>query len=159
MMNITITAETPEELREKLVRIAKFFGHDSSQLELNPQVVTENTVDVGHVPLPEPEKPVLSVVKPKTTRRKSQPKAEEKPIETDDESLPVEQSLDEPVQLEMIQKVTKQEVESALRNLVADSSVEAATKVLSQFGAKRLSEIKEDDYAALLAACRSAIKK
>lgn len=52
---------------------------------------------------------------------------------------------------------TKADAMKALQDLNLSKGIEAATKALAKFGAKRISEVKETDYAALIVTCNESL--
>jgi hypothetical protein len=136
-LSVTIEAESPEELKLKVLNLAKVFNGEA-QLTM-PAPVTDK-----------PER--RTTKKPKEEKVETTAAASEPTAETP--TLPTSQST--PVS----KPVTAEDLRAALAKVAGENSqnIEKAREILGKFGARKMSEVKESDYPAFIAACDEAAK-
>lgn len=141
-MILTIEATTAQELRTKILSLADTYTdaykNVPTQLELTPQNVNETTPQ--HVnPNPEPIK--KSAGRPKKTAA-AEPVAPTAPQVQPEPVMPTPEDL-----RAAFEKVAGEENEN----------IEAVRGILERFGARKMSEVKREDYPALVKACNDYV--
>ena len=132
-MKLTIEASTIEELISKVMDIANKFNVDLSENTKTP--VTAEVVQAVEAVVVEEKK------------EKKAPK-KEKVVE-----VAVEAVVETPkVEVTYVKK----DIADACQAVSEAKGLEAAREVLTSFGAKRISDVKESDYAAFISACNKA---
>jgi hypothetical protein len=143
-MQLIINATTVEELMEKVLSLANKFGVDLSESTKTP--VTVAVVEAAKTIEVETEVEEA----PKKERKKTAKK---------------EEVIVEVVKTEKFETVTKaksdltkQDIADACQKVSEAHGLEKARSILAQFeGARRISDIKESDYASFIAACNEAL--
>lgn len=104
----------------------------------------------------QPSAPSPAPVSDEPAKKRGRPK-KEAPVEVVVEAAPV---ADPQIALPLAappaapaKNATKDDVRSALHTLVTKHNLELGAAALSRFGARKLSDLKEDQYAAFIAAC------
>jgi hypothetical protein len=134
-MQLIIDASTVEELMEKVCALANKFGVDLSESTKTP--VTKEVVEAAKTIAVEPE------VEEAPKKEKKAKKEKEVVVETST--------------VEEVKTYTKQDITNACQELSEAKGLDKAREVLGKFGAKRISEIKEEDYGAFINACKAEI--
>lgn len=133
-MKLTIEANTIEELMEKVCAIANKFNVDLS--ENTKTLITPEVVKAAEE---------VAVVEEK--KEKKQTKKEKK-----------EEAIAELAAEEIVVPIcTKQDVTNACQEVSEKYNLDKAREVLAKFGAKRISEVKEEDYAGFVQACKALL--
>lgn len=128
-MHITIEADTPEELKDKILKLAEFF--------LGTQVVSHSL----QLPLS------LSEVKTEVAKEKKTKKS--KPVEVAPE-VKVETAAP-------THAVSKDSAAEALKKVNEVKGTDAVLGILSKFNYTKVREIKEEQCADILRECESAL--
>lgn len=139
-MQLIISASTVEELMEKVCAIANKFNVDLSQNTKTP--VTKEIVEAAKTIEVEAE-----------VEEKPAPKAKKAKKETVVEA-PVELVAHETKEFVTY---TKQDIANACQKVSEKHGLEVAREILATFGAKRISEVKEEEYAAFVKACEGSL--
>jgi hypothetical protein len=133
---LTITGNSVEEIRENLQKVAREFGA-LGEADALPVAVE-----------PEPEK---------KTRGRS--KKEAAPVANGNGHADAEETTD-PFAVETAapsKKATREELNAAIMKVQTTKGLPEARKILSQHGYKRVPEIKEQDFAKVIASCASVL--
>lgn len=133
-MQLIIDAGTIEELMEKVCAIANKFNVDLSQSTKTP--VTAEVVEAAKT---------IEVEVEEAPKKEKKSKKEK-------ETVVVESTV-----VEETKTYVKQDIADACQLVSEAHGLEKAREVLSKFSAKRISEVKESDYGAFIAACKEAI--
>lgn len=150
---VTVSGETVDEVRAKLVQLAVQFGHDDKQEALPLPPVgykpglneVSSAAALNQAAAPAPEKP----------RRGRPPAAEKSPTTPPAESAaPTQQKVaDTTAAATATATATKDQVIAALQGLQTAINLKAVIEVLGKYGAKKASEVKAEDYASVVAEC------
>lgn len=146
-MKLTIEANTIEELMDKVCSIANKFNVDLS----------ENTKTII---TPEIAKAVESV--------EAEPVKEEKPKKASKKTIASTADVSSEAQVvaqavEEIKTITKDDVTAAVTKVSENKGLEKAREILGKFNSakgepvKRMSELLESDYAAIIAKCKQEL--
>ena len=146
-MQITFDTRNPQDLTilEQLFKNIEL---------LKPEQAAQPAPEPASEPQPVAKEEAVAEEKPKRTRKaKEEAKPEPHP---EPEVEPETESAD--VEVEVVATVdpatfTLDEVRAALQQFAADKGVPAGIELLKKFGAGRISELKEDDYASFIAEC------
>lgn len=147
-MQLIITASTVEELMEKVCALANRFGVDLSENTKTP-VTTEvveaaKTIEVEAEVVEEPKK-------------KKQGKKEKETTVVVEENTEFATFTKQEEVVETAKTYTKQDIADACQKVSEAKGLEFARKILAKFDAKRISEVKTEDYGAFIAECESSI--
>lgn len=135
-MQLVINANTIEELMEKVCAIANKFNVDLSENTKTP--VTAEVVEAA-----------------KTMEVEEKPKRSKKAATTTTITNAV---MVEPVEeVKETKTYTKQDVTDACQKVSEVKGLPVARELLATFGAKRISEVKEEDYAKFVEACEGCL--
>lgn len=134
-MELVIKANTIEELMEKVCAIANKFGVDLSQNSKTP--VTTEVVEAAKTVEVEVEEA------PKKKRAKKEEVKEEVVVEAKVEAAKA--------------SYTKQDIANACQKVSEKKGLEFAREILATFGAKRISEVKEEEYGKFIEACEGCL--
>lgn len=135
-MQLIIDAGTIEELMEKVCAIANKFGVDLSEATKTP--VTQEVVEAAKTIAIEPE------VEEAPKKEKKAKKEKEPVVEAE---VVVEKTF------------TKQDIADACQKVSEKFGLEKARELLGKYSAKRISEVKESDYAAFIVTCSSTLEE
>lgn len=149
-MNLTITANTPQELKEKLVELAVIFGYNPAQQELPFPKPTEPKAEQQPEPAKEEKKTRTRKAKADEPS-KSEPQA---PAETPAQDTDLFGEADTKAETK---KATKEDAIAALKKVNEEKGIEVARAVLSEFDCSRVSELKEEHFAEFVEACQVAL--
>lgn len=159
---VTICGETTDEIRAKLVKLAREFGYVPEQAELTLALPNHSAPAVDPAPNPVP---VVAADEPKTVEapkeekkgRGRPPKAKEAaetaapapaaaPAETPQTSVPPTNALTQELVMEKMQ---------AILNSGPDKNLNLGKLkvILSKFGAQKFSDLKKENYAEFVAEC------
>lgn len=142
-MELTIKANSIYELKEKIFDLNKFFSDNHNM----NHYVSDSDVN-KQMELPFPKEP---------KRTKPGKKAKEEKGNGHDHNPPEQftEKLAEKAAEKIVAAATKEQAMEALQHLVSTTNLETAKAVLNKFGALRISDIKEEDYGALIEACKN----
>lgn len=153
MIRIEVQGETPEGVLDKIGRL---FGWALMPVRNDPPVV-EKAAGEGTVATTAPTDEAASVVpaagateqQEAPKRRRGRPRKEEpqpQPEPKAEEPAPADNAAP-----------TKDDVNAALQKVVEAKGMEVARKLLGDAGFTRLSEVPEDKYAEVIAACEAKV--
>ena len=128
-IQLIVNSTTAEELQEKVISLAKQFGVDLTKAQATMVVEAETE----------------KVVEEKPKKEKKSKKAEV-----------VETTIVEEVEVETQEDetITREQITNSLQALSAVSNIETVKEVLAAFGAKKVSDLKESEYPAVMAKIR-----
>lgn len=176
MFKLTFTFKTIDELKEKFTAVLAGFGEqkirvDSTTPELRAKMSSE---DGSTAPVAEPEASVHigATEKPAGKKRGRKPNAGKQttaaPVSSED-TLEAEEAITPTASVEsadivepaetihagasVVEAVTKKTVTEALQKLLDAGKLEYARNILKKFGATRIPELKEENYADIVKAC------
>jgi outer membrane biosynthesis protein TonB len=132
---VTVSGKTLEEVKVKLMWVAKEFGLMLADAQMNLPLETK--------PKKTKEKEIEKPVEPKV----------EKPVEPKVEK-PVEPKIEIKVETKVVG--TREAAAEALKKLNSAKSVSAAREMLLKFGASRFSELKPENYGSFIEECEKA---
>lgn len=160
-MVFTVTADTVEELKQKVIAAAKMFGaevHDSQMSLPLPEKTKSSSHDI-------PAAPAASTAEqPAPTKKRGRPakshsekeveaKSEESEVKTDTSADPFEDMGDDVA----AKPVTKEDALSALKAVHTTKGAEIARSVLNTLKYEKWSDVKSEHYPALVEACNQAL--
>lgn len=131
-MQLIIDATTVEELMAKVCEIANKFGVDLSENTRTP--VTQEVVEAAKT---------VEVEVEEAPKKEKKQKAKK-------EEVVAETVAADPT-------FTKQDIANACQKVSEAKGLEIAREILATFGAKRISEVKEVDYAKFVEACEGCL--
>lgn len=146
---VTVSGDTVDEIREKLLKLAKDFGHDDSQGSLPLSSPAPSNVGSGEQ-TPQGQAALAA---------KEEKRGRGRPPKTETASQPdsaAEGSTAPPAQAPPVNSGKEQMVE-ALQELQSVCTLKAVITTLAKFGAKKASEAKESDYKAIIEDCKNQI--
>jgi hypothetical protein len=163
-----IEAESAAEFREQVLDLAAQFTPTApaaceqplkAGISLEPGAM--NTVAHTEAPKAEPKSEVKKG-KAKKAEVEAAPVAEIKAAEPDAEE---ETTTDDPFATNEQPVITMEDILSKLKEVAKkvgggdqEKGIEASKKILSQFGARNVSAVKEADYPKFIAVCEKALK-
>lgn len=156
-IEVKFTAEGAAALRDDMLAFTDYLRGDAPTVEPQPNAATD--------PVQPPDTPAPAAEP--TKRRGRPPKSEAKPViaaEADDtpvpfaepaekETKPVEQNAAPTASVEYGPEASRQ----ALHALVETSGLDAGKKLLGEFGAMRVSDLKKDQHAEFYARCKAEV--
>lgn len=148
-MNLTITANTPQELREKLIELAVIFGYNPAQQELPLPKTSEPKAEQQSEPAKEEKKTRTCKAKADEPSKTEPQTPAETPAQTD--------LFGEADTAAETKKATKEDAIAALKKVTEVKGIEVARAVLSEFECSRVSELKEEHFAEFVDACQVAL--
>lgn len=167
---VTVTGSTVDEIREKLLKYAREFGYDENQTSLpltDPAPLTVAALDPAPIQAAAEQtmaaEPLdASPNAPKEEKRGRHPKncACEKCAGKKTADAPAAESAAPQKEVKApkaAKPASKEDVVAALQELQGATNLKAVIATLSKFGAKKASEIKEEDYAALVDECKKLV--
>ena len=175
MFQFTIEASTIEEFHEKVLKFSQLFttsrdvSRDGSNIMLQDEgssgeseYATEEPVTIGNfTEIPVRKKPGRKKKAEVESARNAQDATGSEPVSSEIEATPepvsqVETKVEAKVETKgETQVCSKQDAIAALQELNIKKGIGVARGVLSQFGCARISEVKEDQYCAFIAACKA----
>lgn len=167
---VTVTGQTVDEIREKLIKYAREFGHDEKQ-ELLPlqtpsaPAVSAELLSRYEAPLPKEEAAKDEPAKEEKRGRhvkncpceKCAGKKNEAPAAVSAEPQKEVKVPEPKAEAQKAKSVSKDDVMAALQELQSKVHLKAVIAALGKYGAKKASEVKESDYAAIVDHCKSVI--
>ncbi len=145
-MIVSFEFSTPQEAHKKLAIVAETFGYSLTS--------KKGEVDPAQLSFPIDEE---VTTKPKPSR-KVKPKLEVpqtiEVVRPPEVVIPIEVVVPTPIE---VTPPTKEEATKALGLVNSTKGLAAAREVLLKFGGQRISEIKPEDYAALIEACQALV--
>lgn len=156
-MNITFTAETPSELKGKLIAFLEAF--DASFTYKDPRQMSFPSEQLGHsaksgaTPSLEAEEAPAS---PAPSKRGRKPKAQNTAAQSTASETAVIETEEETVEPKI--EFTRDLMVEKLKQVNAAMGIATARELLTQFGASRVSDIDPSEFVAFYHACEAAIK-
>jgi len=150
MLQIQVTSI---EEAERILACLKHAADPAAVQQVEEQL-TGGTADVPVTPV-EPEKPKNPRGRPRREKAEPLPESAAPAAEPTAEAAP---DANAPATEQEPQSYTLADVRSALQGVQAKnpSNMQPCLDLLAKFGAARVSEVKEADYAAFVAACKAA---
>jgi hypothetical protein len=144
MICLSFEASTPEELREKVCNMAAVFGANPLPAAAEKQA---------------PSTPVEAEPKAKSPGRPKKEKTADAPAPAatpaaDDTGLDI---LGEAAPAPAAKKLTVEDVRTAVSALLKEKGAETARKVMTEFNAQKVPDVKEADFAAFIERCNALI--
>ena len=130
--------------------VAKFTSVEEMQEFIN---TFGGVKEAGVINIPEPIKPVQEVKK-EGIKKETPKKAKEEPKKKDE---PKEETKKEESKKEETPTVKREDVRTAFANLVKAGKQKEAKEIISSFGANKVSEIVEENYAEAVQKAKEAM--
>lgn len=140
---LTISGDTVDEIRDKLVILAKQFGAVEATAPAAPRATRGGKKDKEEAPAANGNGAHLN-------GNGHAPAVEEDMFATEAPTAPA------PTQNAV--KVSREDVQRAIVAVQTAKGLPTARKVLNDFGAKRFAEVQEKDFAGMIQACAVALK-